>query len=404
MAESLRGGQETMGDWTDPDMNSVLVLHRRSRGGGGAGAGLDNEAFEGDTASEDVHGETKSTNSALQQTDKSQQRKDMLLKQRGIWFTVLSALVIAFSGMTVKQLEGSVSANEIAFTRFAIQLIICVPIIVFQRPSLKYSQAAYFLLLLRAILGSTNTIIIFYTYQIMPVANAKAIQYSSPVFTGLLGWLLLKEKFSILDGVLGLVMLTGVFLVAQPTFLFDHSEQEDPESSSSILGALLSLLAAFLNSVIIIILRKLGLYGMTPMVMLTLYSSFGMCYTAVVTSATHQWSLPGCGLDRISIILNGICNFLSQVLFFIALKSQPAAKVTSIHSIDIMFAFIFEYFLFGTVPNYITIVGTALIVTGFFGITGIKSSPSEKRISDDKSDGCSVAASESDANSSNKQM
>ncbi|XP_072176369.1 solute carrier family 35 member G1-like [Diadema setosum] len=401
MADSLHGGQETLGDWTDPDMNSVLGLHRRSCNGG-AGAGLDNEAFEGDTATHDL--DTQNTNSALQQNDKSQQRKDMLLKQRGIWFTVLSALVIALSGMTVKQLQGSVSAHEISFTRFAIQLIICVPIIVFQRPSLKYSRAAYFLLLLRSIMGSANTMVIFYTYQIMPVANAKAIQYCSPLFTGLLGWLLLKEKFSILDAVLGLVMLTGVFLVAQPTFLFNLSEQGDPESSSSVLGALLSLLAAFLNSATIITLRKLGLYGMTPMVMLTLYSSFGMCFTAVVTSATNQWSLPGCGLDRISIILNGICNFLSQVLIFVALKSQPAANVALIHSSDVVFAFIFEYFLFGTVPNYITIVGTALIVTGFIGITGKKSSPSEKRLSDEISDKCSVAASESGMSTSKMQM
>ncbi|XP_071499520.1 solute carrier family 35 member G1-like [Diadema antillarum] len=401
MAESLNSGQETLEDWTDPDMNSVLGLHRRSCSGG-AGAGSDNKAFEGDTATHEL--DTQNTTSALQQNDKSLQRKDMLLKQRGIWFTVLSALVIAFSGMTVKQLEGSVSANEISFTRFAIQLIICVPIIVFQRPSFKYSRAAYIVLLLRSILGSTNTIVVFYTYQIMPVANAKAIQYCSPLFTGLLGWLLLKEKFSILDAVLGLVMLTGVFLVAQPTFLFDLSEHEDSESSSSVLGALLSLLAAFLNSVIIIILRKLGLYGMTPMVMLTLYSSFGVCFTAVVTSSTNQWSLPGCGLDRISIILNGICNFLSQVLVFIALKSQRAANVSLIHSSDVMFAFVFEYFLFGTVPNYITIVGTALIVTGFIGITGKKSPPTKKMLSDDKSDKCSVAASESGVSSSNMQM
>ncbi|XP_071499532.1 solute carrier family 35 member G1-like [Diadema antillarum] len=403
MAETLHGGQEPLGDWTDPDMNSALGPRRRSCGGP-AGTGLDNEAFEGDTASRDTHADTRSTKSALQQNNKSQQRKDMLLKQRGIWFTVLSALVIAFSGMTVKQLEGSVSANEISFTRFAIQLIICVPITVFQRPSFKYSRAAYFLLLLRAIVGSANTMIMFYTYQIMPVANAKAIQYCSPVFTGLLGWLLLKEKFSILDAVLGLVMLTGVFLVAQPTFLFGLPEEEDSESSSSVLGALLSLLVAFLHSVTIIILRKLGLYGITPMVMLTLYSSFGMCFTAVVTSATNQWSLPGCGLDRISILLNGICNFLSQVFIFVALKSQRAANVSLIHSSDVMFAFIFEYFLFGTVPNYITIIGTALIVTGFIGITGKTSSPSEKRLPDEKSDKCSVATSESGVSTSNMQM
>ncbi|XP_041481805.1 solute carrier family 35 member G1-like [Lytechinus variegatus] len=211
--------------------------------------------------------------------------------------------------------------------------------------------------------------ILYIIYQIMPVSSSKSIQYSAPVFAGLLGWILLKESCSFLDTLFSFLTLAGVFLIAQPPFLFGNPELAGIAFDARVLGSVLSLLSAFLCATILILMRKLGFYKVPSLVVLIFYSICGLLLSSFLTTVLQQWTLPGCGADRIILLANGVSNFSSQILIYLALKTERAQTVALVHSCDILFSFTLEYLFFGVMPNYITAIGTFVIITSFVGIT-----------------------------------
>ncbi|XP_071499510.1 solute carrier family 35 member G1-like [Diadema antillarum] len=327
---------------------------------------------------------------------------EVVLSWKGVWYTLTSAAIISLAAMSVRHLTVYISPNEVAFTRMMMQLVVCLPIAAWKQLSFNYTRQGYALLLLRSILGSLNTSLVFIAYTLMPVANAKAIMYSCPIFAGLLSWLLLKEACSFLDVVLGLVTLTGVMLVAQPPFLFDALDSVTSASSSSVLGAIICLISAFLSAIILILQRKLASMGISSLGMLTIYSLTATGFTALFTSFPNQWTLPKCGLDRFALIANGLINFFSQILIYLALKYERAPNVSLYHSSDVLFSFVLEFVFFGVVPNWVTLLGTVLIIASFVGIVGKQWFVTRKKTDEDDSeelscqndDGCSSIVSE----------
>ncbi|XP_003730919.2 solute carrier family 35 member G1-like [Strongylocentrotus purpuratus] len=289
--------------------------------------------------------------------------------QIGIWYTLTSAVIMALSGMIVIHISGTLGPNQMVFSRMTIQLLCCLPVNAYRRVPFKHSRNAYLLLLLRSILGATNISLIVITYQIMPVSSSKSIEYSAPVFAGLLGWLLLRESCSFVDTLLSFLTLSGVLLIAQPSFLFANAESVEGASDDMVLGSTLSLISAILSASIFIIMRKLGSYNMPSLTMLTFFSIYGACFSIFLTSICQQWSLPGCGWDRMILLSDGIAHFSSQILIYLALQTERASTVALVHSSDILFSFTLEYLFFGVIPNYLTVIGAFLIIASFVGIT-----------------------------------
>ncbi|XP_063966284.1 solute carrier family 35 member G1-like [Lytechinus pictus] len=185
----------------------------------------------------------------------------------------------------------------------------------------------------------------------------------------LLGWIFLKESCSFLDTLFSFLTLAGVFLIAQPPFLFGNPEWDGIAFDARVLGSVLSLLSAFLSPTILILMRKPGFYKVPSLVVLIFYSICGLFLSAFLTTVLQQWTLPGCGGDRIILLANGVSNFSSQILIYLALKTERAQTVALVHSCDILFSFTLEYLFFGVMPNYITAIGTFVIITSFVGIT-----------------------------------
>lgn len=306
----------------------------------------------------------------------------VISKQRAVLYALICAFITALAAMATASLSGSIDPNEINFIRMFIQLLACLPVAVNQRIHFRYSRSAYVLLLMRCVIGAFNSTLIFFIYQIIPVANAKAIQYSAPIFAGLLGCILLKESCSFVETILSLVTLGGVILVAQPPFLFENVESVETVSEAGVLGSLLSLLSAFLSALTFIVLRKLSTYRMPAITILTIYSIVGMIISATMTTALRQWTVPGCGLDRFALIGNGILLVMTQALEYLALKIERASTVGLVLSSDVLFSFVLEFAIFGVVPNFLTVIGALVIMASLVGLTVKKLCTREKESED----------------------
>ncbi|XP_030853986.1 solute carrier family 35 member G1-like [Strongylocentrotus purpuratus] len=216
----------------------------------------------------------------------------------------------------------------------------------------------------------------------MPISTAKAIQYTAPIFAAFLGWLLLKESCSFVDTFLSFVSFGGVILVVQPPFVFQNVEGVEPIPDSTILGSILCLVNACLVGLTFVILRKLSIYGIPPVTVLIVYSIVGMIFSGALTTIFGQWTIPQCGLDRFTLIGNGILLLSVQFMEYIALKTERASTVGLIRSSDIIFSFILEFLIFDIRPNALTIVGAFVIMASLVGLT-VKKGRNKEPISED---------------------
>lgn len=292
-----------------------------------------------------------------------------LVKHQAVLYCFICAFTTSLSSIGVASLKGSVSPNEINFIRMGIQFLACLPLAVRQRIHFRYSAKAYLLLFARCAIGAFNSTLFFFIYQIMPVSTAKAIQYTAPIFAAFLGWLLLKESCSFVDTFLSFVSFGGVILVVQPPFVFQNVEGVEPIPDSTILGSVLCLVNACLVGLTFVILRKLSIYGIPPVTVLIVYSIVGMIFSGTLTTIFGQWTIPQCGLDRFTLIGNGVLLLSVQFMEYIALKTERASTVGLIRSSDIIFSFILEFLIFDIRPNALTIVGAFVIMASLVGLT-----------------------------------
>ncbi|XP_071488084.1 solute carrier family 35 member G1-like [Diadema antillarum] len=283
---------------------------------------------------------------------------------KGIIYAMISTLMLSFGSMCVALLSGSVGSNEVACVSSFIILLCSLSAGTFQNVSFRMTRKAFLVIILRSIAGSAAVMLSYYAYQVMPVGNAKAIMYSSPVFTGFFSCIILNEACTVLDVLFSCVTLSGVLLVIQPTFIFGGEE-----TSSSIFGPIASLICACLSGMIFIMLKKIGNYRVHPLTLLTIYSFISTIAAGCIATALHEWVIPRCGRDRIILIANGAIRFLTQVTITLAINNERPTTVSLIRTNDVFFTFILEYAIFGIVPNYITVMGAFLIVGSLVGIT-----------------------------------
>ena len=82
-------------------------------------------------------------------------------------------------------------------------------------------------LLVRGVFGAVENSSAWIALRYLDMADANVLMFTSPLFTGLLAWLLLGQKWRWYDNLLTLTSLVGVVLVCRPAFLFGHADTDE---------------------------------------------------------------------------------------------------------------------------------------------------------------------------------
>lgn len=76
-------------------------------------------------------------------------------------------------------------------------------------------------LIIRGLLGAIIQVIALYTLTFLPLAELYSVMYTSPIFTGIIGIIILKEKFTKYEILCSLLGLLGIFLILKPKWLIE---------------------------------------------------------------------------------------------------------------------------------------------------------------------------------------
>ena len=289
---------------------------------------------------------------------------------KGIFITLLSCFSQSLSSIGVKMLAGKIAAIEIAAFRLLFYFIFASVCLVFFRISSRIGRTQALWVFIRVTLGTTALCLSFYSYQNIPVGDATAIFFTSPIFTGILAWLLLGEKFTIVDAIFAVIAVTGILLIAKPSFIFGNIFGHDSTGEgNTLLGIACAVIGAICASMVFVSVRKLGGMNVHPLLQIWFFGLFGMTLTAVLTTILGMWKIPSCGRDRVILIIVSFTGAISQFFLTYAFKLEKATYVAVMKTNEVIIAFIFEYLFFNTIPFWLSILGAVLVVISSLGIT-----------------------------------
>ncbi|XP_076821525.1 solute carrier family 35 member G1-like [Clavelina lepadiformis] len=312
------------------------------------------------------------------------QQPHCLTKMRGYICAFSSCVFFATGSMFVKLSAGSLTSVQVVMIRCFVQLAVCLVVITQKRLELwKFANTTRALLVVRGTCGGVALVFYFYAFQNMPLGNASAIIFSSPIYTIILARIFLKEKIGALEFIVLICGLIGVVLIARPSFIFPNETiatnnshhrnlttisvtQPVDKYKDVLLGRLSALLGALTASVSFIALRTLPkVHFVIP---IFYFSVIGVTATSVISISTQSFPLQLNALPWMYAFFVGVCGISGQILMTVAFQTENAGPVSIIRQLDLVFAYLLQTVIFHDFLNYLSVLGALLIMSGSLAV------------------------------------
>ncbi len=195
----------------------------------------------------------------------------------------------------------------------------------------------------------------------LPVVDATAISFVSPLFTVALAALVLKERVRIYRWSAVIVGFSGVLVMLAPYLDVGRSTA----SEAGAIGALFGLVGAFFAAGSTVQTRALTESETTSSIVF--YFSL-ICALAGLATWPLGWIAPTWP-ELAALIVIGICGGLAHILLTESYRLAPASLIAPFDYTSMLWALILGYLVFAEVPGPLVFVGAAIIAgAGLFVI------------------------------------
>lgn len=202
--------------------------------------------------------------------------------------------------------------------------------------------------LLRAGLAAATSYLVVASYARLPLADALAIIFASPIFLTVLSVLLLSERVGWRRWLAVLVGFGGVVLMV------------DPSSDVIRVGALIAVAAALASALRDVVTRRLGTGDSTTNIMF---------YTTLVTGIA---GLIGSGMEferipsPVDILIFAIAGLFVTTAHWLIIRSfqlAEASLVAPLRYMAIVYAIVIGYLVFDEIPGVMQLSGALVVVS-----------------------------------------
>lgn len=235
---------------------------------------------------------------------------------------------------------------QISAGRFLFAWATLVPIVAVLRPGFR--GAAWRLHLGRTLAGWGGVSCLFAAAAQMPLADATAISFLSPLVSMVLAILLLAEKVGPWRWGAAAVALIGAMLLIRP-----GTEAFQP-------AALIALAAAGLMGLEMILIKRLS-GGEPPLRILFVNNTIGA--VVAMSAASFVW-IPPTPEQWALLAAIGMVMVTAQLCFVNAVKRGEASYIIPFFYSTLVFASLYDLALFGVVPLPASLAGAFLVVAG----------------------------------------
>jgi len=270
-------------------------------------------------------------------------------------YMLLSAASFALMGCLVK-LAGSwhVPLLQIIFVRALISVVLSLGDIARARVHPLGQRRG--LLFARGLAGFIALTGVFYAILHLPYAQATVLQYLHPVFTALLAFWFLAESPT--RATLACIMLSLIGLGWMVSPYFDGAET----TGIPLLAITAGLGGALGSGVAYTLVRKL-VTTEHPSVIVLYFPMVCLPGTLLLGFDDFVWPTPEAWLALIGV---GVFTQLGQLSLTRAMQFDSASRTTSLSYLQIVFAALLGWIIFGEMPTTATLIGASLILLGAF--------------------------------------
>ena len=204
--------------------------------------------------------------------------------------------------------------------------------------------------LARTSLGLIGATILFGSSSLIPVNDAVALNFSNPVFAMIFSIIILKEKYFTYRLIAMIITFAGALILIRPDF---SNLYVDPIALVSILGAICLGLEA-------IFIKLLTKYEKNTQILL-INNFIGLIISSLIV--IFFWQTPTF-LQLLLCIIIGFLMICAQICFLMALRSNQLNFVIPFFYSTLIFVLFYDYFIFKQLPDYLSFIGSLLIMIG----------------------------------------
>lgn len=209
--------------------------------------------------------------------------------------------------------------------------------------------------LVRGASVGTAAISLFSAVQLMPIGEATALSFTSPMITALLAAIILKEPLRKENWIASGVAFAGVLLILRPNF------------SELGLVALLPLISATCMAMLMIANRKVA--GTSSALSMQFSVAFiGMIFLLTAATVAHFSGMPSLVVTVVPASVVAKCAFIAvsasfaHAFIYMATTRAGAATIAPMTYVQLLMAGGFGWLLFSERPDAMTAVGAVAIV------------------------------------------
>ncbi len=270
----------------------------------------------------------------------------------GILWMLATALLFVSLDATAKYMVGRLPILEVVWARFVFHLLFALILLGPKLPTLIKTRALG-LQMVRSAFLMVTTALFFIGVSLLPLAEASAIMFTSPIMLTLLALIFLGEQVGPRRWAAIGIGFLGALIVVRPGL-----GVMGPGLIGT--GALVLLGCAFCNACYQIFTRKLRATDDPRTTLL---------YTAVAGTIGTSLALPTvwvapAPVDWPFLVLLGAFGCFGHFTLIKAFQSAPAVVVAPFSYTNLIWSIGLGYLIFGDLPDLWTLVGAAIIAGG----------------------------------------
>lgn len=275
---------------------------------------------------------------------------------KAIGLKLISALLFAGMSALVRQLGDVAPIGQMVFFRSAFAIL---PVLVIYALRGELASAVRtgrpFGQLGRGMLSVCGMFTNFSALTRLPLADATAISFASPLITVALAAVILKERVRIYRWSAVVIGFAGVIVMLVPHF--DLGAYAGAAGAAAAAGSLFAITSAFCNAGTVIQTRRLTQTETTSSIVF--YFSL-VCAIAGALTLPFAWHSPT-GRELTALIALGILGGLAHIFLTESYRFAAASVVAPFDYSAMLWALLLGYWLFGELPGTLVYVGASIV-------------------------------------------
>lgn len=258
----------------------------------------------------------------------------------------IAGTTLAAKALGTDTLGAPLHPLQISHGRFVFAFMGLLMVAAVLRPKIKAPDIP--LHLGRTLCGATGVTCMFAAVAFIPLADATAISFLNPVFGMILAIPFLGEKVGRWRWAAAAIAFAGALVLLRP----------GPDTFQ--IAALLALGAALAMGFELVFIKKLA--DREPPMQILLINNF-IGWILMSTVMIPFWAPPS-GAQWAVLVALGLMMAAAQTCFINAMARAEASFVTPFSYLTLIFASLYDWAVFKSVPDWISAAGGAIIVSG----------------------------------------